>query len=71
MPCTLSQGDGPGGLEPVCPNDSLPQSPRTPPPGKRKPFLFWLAGRGARSGLGCGLKVNHPEAIAFITDFVV
>ena len=40
-------------------------------PREREKLLVSLAAMVARGRLARGLKLNHPEAIALITDFVV
>ncbi len=40
-------------------------------PREKDKLLVSLAAMVARSRLGRGLKLNHPEAIALVTDFVV
>ena len=40
-------------------------------PREREKLLISLAAMVARSRLSRGVKLNHPEAIALITDFVV
>ena len=40
-------------------------------PREREKLLISLAAMVARSRLARGVKLNHPEAIALITDFVV
>ena len=40
-------------------------------PREKEKLLISLAAMVARSRLDRGVKLNHPEAIALITDFVV
>ena len=40
-------------------------------PREREKLLISLAAMVARGRLARGVKLNHPEAIALITDFVV
>ncbi|WP_151718916.1 urease subunit gamma [Gemmobacter serpentinus] len=40
-------------------------------PREREKLLVSLAAMVARNRLARGVKLNHPEAIALITDFVV
>ena len=40
-------------------------------PREREKLMISLAAMVARNRLACGVKLNHPEAIALITDFVV
>ncbi len=40
-------------------------------PREREKLLVSLAAMVARNRLSRGVKLNHPEAIALITDFVV
>jgi len=40
-------------------------------PREKDKLLISLAAIVSRNRLGRGLKLNHPEAIAIITDFVV
>ncbi len=40
-------------------------------PREREKLLISLAAMVARSRLARGVKLNHPEAVALITDFVV
>ena len=40
-------------------------------PREREKLLISVAARVARGRLARGVKLNHPEAIALITDFVV
>jgi urease subunit gamma len=40
-------------------------------PREREKLLISVAAMVARGRLGRGVKLNHPEAIALITDFVV
>ena len=40
-------------------------------PREREKLLISVAAMVARSRLARGVKLNHPEAIALITDFVV
>lgn len=40
-------------------------------PREKDKLLISLAAIVARNRLGRGVKLNHPEAIALITDFVV
>jgi urease subunit gamma len=40
-------------------------------PREREKLLISLAAMVARNRLARGVKLNHPEAIALITDFVV
>ena len=40
-------------------------------PREKDKLLISLAAMVARSRLDRGVKLNHPEAIAFITDFVI
>ena len=40
-------------------------------PREEDKMLISLAAMGARARLARGVKLNHPEAIALITDFVV
>ena len=40
-------------------------------PREREKLLISLAAMVARGHLARGVKLNHPEAIALITDFVV
>ena len=40
-------------------------------PREKDKLLISLAAMVARSRLDRGLKLNHPEAIALITDFVI
>ena len=40
-------------------------------PREKDKLLISLAAMVARSRLGRGVKLNHPEAIALITDFVI
>ena len=40
-------------------------------PREKDKLLVALAAMVARARLGRGVKLNHPEAIALITDFVV
>lgn len=40
-------------------------------PREKEKMLISLAAMVARNRLGRGVKLNHPEAIALITDFVV
>ncbi len=40
-------------------------------PREREKLLVSVAARVARGRLARGVKLNHPEAIALITDFVV
>ena len=41
------------------------------PPREKDKLLISLAAMVARSRLDRGVKLNHPEAIALITDFVI
>ncbi len=41
------------------------------PPREREKLLVSVAAMVARGRLARGVKLNHPEAIALITDFVV
>jgi urease subunit gamma len=40
-------------------------------PREKDKLLISLAGMVARGRLARGVKLNHPEAVALITDFVV
>ncbi len=40
-------------------------------PREKDKLLISMAAMVARNRLGRGVKLNHPEAIALITDFVV
>ncbi len=40
-------------------------------PREKDKLLIAMAAEVARKRLGRGVKLNHPEAIALITDFVV
>lgn len=40
-------------------------------PREREKLLISVAAMVARGRLGRGVKLNHPEAVALITDFVV
>jgi urease subunit gamma len=40
-------------------------------PREREKLLISLAAMVARNRLARGVKLNHPEAVALITDFVV
>ena len=40
-------------------------------PREREKLMISLAAMVARGRLARGVKLNHPEAIALITDFVV
>ncbi|MEM1343923.1 MAG: urease subunit gamma [Pseudomonadota bacterium] len=40
-------------------------------PREKDKLLVSMAAQVARNRLGRGVKLNHPEAIALITDFVV
>jgi urease subunit gamma len=40
-------------------------------PREREKLLISVAAMVARSRLARGVKLNHPEAVALITDFVV
>jgi len=40
-------------------------------PREREKLLISVAAMVARGRLGRGIRLNHPEAIALITDFVV
>jgi len=40
-------------------------------PREREKLLISLAAMVARARLARGVKLNHPEAVALITDFVV
>ena len=42
-----------------------------PTPREREKLMISLAAMVARGRLARGVKLNHPEAIALITDFVV
>ena len=41
------------------------------PPREKDKLLISLAAMVARSRLDRGVKLNHPEAIALITDFLI